>query len=235
DHPGLAGLAGAAATAARPVGIAVTIGLVVRALELRGVIGGGPPAFRGEGDALDHRTPLFPRSLAPSRLRWRDAGVLLSLGGLAAFMALLWYRFDDPLAFSKVYSSVGWARTIDFDTAFKRQFFWLLRVGGLTNAANMALMLQGFLTVVMLALIPVVVRRLGWGYGLYSLVVILIPVAGSAEFLGAGRYAMAAFPCFAAGGLLLARRPRLGAAWALASVAGLAVMSSTFARWYFYG
>jgi hypothetical protein len=234
DRPWLAGLAGMVATAARPVGVAVTIALVVRALEIRGVIGGGPPAFRGTGDAAGHRTPLLPRTLALSRLRGRDAGVLLSLAGLGGYLAFLWNRFGDPLAFTRVYSAVGWARTIDVETAFKSRFFWLLRHGGFFDAANMALTLQGFLTVLMLVLVPVVVRRLGWGYGLYALIVILMPVAGSAEFLGMGRYTLAAFPCYAVGGALLARRPPLAAVWVTLSLVGLGVMSSCFARWYLY-
>lgn len=208
DHPWLAGLAGAVATASRPVGVAVTVGLAVRAVERRG-------GFR--------------------RLRWRDAGVLLSVAGLAAFMALLWYRFGDPLAMTKVYAADGWYRSVDLETALKLRWFRLLRDGGLLDAANLALTLQGFLTVVALALVPVAGRRFGWGYGVYALGVILIPLSGTSDFLSMGRYVLAAFPCFGAGAAVLASRRWLAAGWLGASAAGLAVMASTFARWYFYG
>ncbi|MGH8973344.1 MAG: mannosyltransferase family protein [Acidimicrobiia bacterium] len=206
DHPWLAGLAGAVATATRPVGVALALALVLRTLERRG--------FRG--------------------LRVRDAGVLLSVGGLAAYLAYQWWRFDDPLAFTRVYTAVGWSHQVDLETILKYRFFWLLRHGGLWDAPNMVLALQGVLTVTMLALVPVVVRRLGWAYGLYALIVIMMPAAGSDEFLGMGRYTLAAFPCFAAGGALLAARPRLAAVWLTLSVVLLGVMSSSFARWYFY-
>ena len=90
DHPWLAGSVGALAVATRPAGPAVVIGLAIRALELRGVIGGAPGHFlRGGGPAAaGHRTPLLPR-LHLRRLDWHDAGVLLSVLGLVAFCALL--------------------------------------------------------------------------------------------------------------------------------------------------
>jgi len=65
DHPLLAGLAGAVATAARPIGVVLIIALVVRALERRGAL------RPGGGGLVDWR-----------RLRWADAGVLLSVVGL---------------------------------------------------------------------------------------------------------------------------------------------------------
>ena len=234
DRPWLAGVAGAVATASRPVGIAVTIGLVVRALELRGVIGGGRPPFRGEGDA-EARASWLPTRLDLRRLRARDAGVLLSVAGLAGFMALLWYRFDDPFAFTKVYAADGWNRSVDVETALKLRYFRLIRDGGFGDVPNLFLTLQGILTVLALVLVPVVVRRFGWGYGLYTATVLVMPFLGSPEFLAMGRYLLAAFPCFAAGAAVLARRPRLAAGWMAASGAGLVVMNSLFARWYFLG
>src|SRR5581483_8340930 len=45
DHPWLAGAVGALAVATRPAGPAVVIGLTIRALELRGVLGGAPGHF----------------------------------------------------------------------------------------------------------------------------------------------------------------------------------------------
>lgn len=71
DRPALAGLAGAVATAARPVGVVLVVALAVRALERRGW-----------------------------RPRRADAGVLLSVLGLGAWCLYLWSRFGDPLAFA---------------------------------------------------------------------------------------------------------------------------------------
>ncbi|MDP8938663.1 MAG: hypothetical protein M3O23_13210 [Actinomycetota bacterium] len=72
DRPWLAGLAGAVATAARPIGVVLIVALVVRVLE------------RGQ------------------RPTWRSAGVLLSGLGLGAFSVYLWVRFGDPLAFGTI-------------------------------------------------------------------------------------------------------------------------------------
>src|SRR5581483_5733858 len=50
---------------------------------------------------------------------------------------------------------------------------------------------QALFTVVGVALIPLVVRRLGWGYGAYTAVALLMPAVPSANFLGMGRYILA--------------------------------------------
>src|SRR5262249_47237872 len=70
DRPILAGLLGAVATATRPVGVALVVGLVVRALERRG--------------------------WSLQKLRARDAGLLLSTLGVGGYLGYLWIRFGDP-------------------------------------------------------------------------------------------------------------------------------------------
>ena len=72
DRPVLAGLAGAVATAARPLGVVLIVGLAVRALERRGALGTSAGGLRS---LVDRRR----------RARWADAGVLLSVLGLAAW------------------------------------------------------------------------------------------------------------------------------------------------------
>ncbi|MFM8862079.1 MAG: hypothetical protein ACKOIA_06460, partial [Acidimicrobiia bacterium] len=76
DHAVLAGLAGAVATATRPVGIALVLGLVAVALWRRHAV------ERTDG----HRLPR----LVWNRLRPADAGVLLSAAGLVGYMTYLW-------------------------------------------------------------------------------------------------------------------------------------------------
>ena len=90
-----------------------------------------------------------------------------------------------------------------------------------------------------------VVRRLGWGYGAYTAVALLMPAVPSANFLGMGRYILAAFPCFAVvaaamGGVLTPgklRRPKLrlqlAAIWLVVSTIGLGFMMTLYARWWF--
>jgi hypothetical protein len=225
DRPVLAGLAGIVATAGRPVGVAVAAALVVRALERRGCFEGG---FRGRG--LGDRL---------RRLRLVDAGVLLSGLGLVAFALLLWSRFDDPLAFTKVSGAPGWDKSFDLETLLKLHLFRLLRSYGL-NIVTFWLVVQGLVAVVGLALVPAVVRRFGWGYGVYVLVSLGIAFASTRDFIGMGRYALAAFPAFAAAGDLLLgwRDHRPSLRWVpgatLAVSGGLLLwMVSLFARWYF--
>jgi hypothetical protein len=64
-------------------------------------------------------------------------------------------------------------------------------------------------TVGALALVWPTARRLGWGYGIYTLAMVGMPAMGSKDFMGMGRYLLAAFPLFLTLALLLRERPRL--------------------------
>jgi hypothetical protein len=218
DLPVLAGLAGAVATAARPVGAAVVIGLVVRVLEREGVLVGSPfsratplasiPA-PSDGGALVTVTPpatriaWLPRRLDLGRLRGRDAGVLLSAGGLVAYAAYLGSRFGEPLAFEQVSGAKGWEQTPGIHTWFK------LALGSRLlhppyDRLDVALFAQAAVTIAALVLVPLVVRRFGWGYAAYVVTVLLIPAISTKDFGGMGRYVLAAFPCTAVVGVWLA-------------------------------
>jgi hypothetical protein len=255
DKPLLAGLAGVVATAARPVGVAVCVLLVVRVLELRGVFPGGRPAALVDpppladrpppiADPRGHRLPLLPRRVdlsAVRRLRAADLGVVLSVLGLVGFMALLAVRFDEPLAFAKVGGAAGWWKGIGWDVFLKVHLFRLLQAFGL-NIVTFWLVAQGLFGVIALGAIPAVVRRFGWAYGAYVLVAIGIAFAETRDFIGMGRYVLAALPAFAALADVLLR-------WSAGAMGGLrrwlpalvvAVngalalwMVSLFSRWYF--
>jgi hypothetical protein len=62
------------------------------------------------------------------------------------------------------------------------------------------------LTVIAVVMVWVVFRRLGWGYGLYVLAMIGGAMLSTKDFVGMGRYVIAAFPCFAAMATVLADR-----------------------------
>lgn len=189
DHLLLAGLAGAAATATRLVGLAVVVGLVVGVLERREVVTWGP----------DRR----PR-LHLGRLHRRDGWVLLSVSGLAAWSLYLWARFGDPLLFSTVQES--WGQQSGPKTWLKRDFFATLyhRPG---EFYSQGLAIQALFGLAVLATIPAVVRRFGGRYGAYVGALVLVPAVGSQDFQGLGRYLLGAFPAFAVAGALLAERP----------------------------
>lgn len=205
DRPVLAGIAGMVACAGRPVGLAVLAGLVAVTLQRRGRL---------------------------QALRLRDAGVLLAGLGFVAYIAYLAWQFDAPLAFAKVQTAEGWNRQISLEMILKVDFYRRWRDFGVT-LVTVVLTFQALLSIAALALVPVVWRRLGWGYAVYVLAVLGLPLATSSDFLAMGRYLLPAFPVFAVAGDLLARRPRPQVAGVLAVNAALLVWLTTlFARWF---
>ena len=234
DHPVLAGLVGAVATATRPVGIALIIGLVAVALWRRHAI------ERGDGQRL-------PR-LRWNRIRPGDAGVLLSLGGLLGYMTFLGVRFGRPFAFDEVQQAQGWDQASGPRTWFKVVWFqqiknlpqwawdWLQHGDGMRFQQvqyAVTVILQGTLVLGFLVLAWLVWRRLGWGYGLYCFAMLGIALVGTKDFQGTGRYLLATFPCFAVLGGLLADRPRLRWAWWIVSGGLLAMWAFAFGRGYY--
>lgn len=187
-----AGVVGALAVATRPFGIAVAVGLVVRTLELLARDAGGT----GWRDVV----------AAVRRVRLRHAGVLLAFGGLAAWMVYLGTAFGDPLAFVADEASPGWNQGVGPRTWLKVAYFGFLLHGHLRMWLSVSVQALACLLVVLL--VPRVARRFGLGYAFYTVVVIAIPILGTKDFLGAGRYALAAFPALVAGGDWLAGRSR---------------------------
>jgi len=205
-HPWLAGVVGALATAARPTGIVLVVGLAVRAYERRRRLNGetGGPV-------------------------WRDAGVLLSGLGLTAFCLYQWRKFGDPFAFITVQSA--WGQESGPHTWLKIRFFQDLR--GLPHRnllASVSYLAHPVLTLGALALVPRVFRRFGYGYGVYALLMVLVPAVSTKNFFGMGRYLLAAFPCFAVAGEGLAERPRLAAAVYGVCALGLVILTAAYSQ-----
>lgn len=244
DRPLLAGLAGAVATLSRPVGIAVVVGLAVRTLERRGVL---PevclpklrPRNAAAGDttssiatsgiaAAGDTTPPGTQRRSPggarSTLRPTDGFVLLSVSGLAAYCYFLWNRFGDPFLFSD--AEAYWGQGTGPSTWFKVALYEQLR-DHWDSAFTWGLVVQGFVALAALATVPLVARRFGWGYAAYLLVVLAVPVVGTKDFQGLGRYGIAAFPVFALLGEVLADRPARERGFALAC-SGLALVIAGF-------
>ena len=222
-HPWLAGLVGILATAGRPVGIAVLVGLVVRTLEIRA----------GEASGSGQRRLPFRALLDGWRyLRLTDAGVLLSGLGLAGWCTYLWLTYGDPFAFVAVESAPGWDQGSGWRTWLKVSLLGQILHGHPQTAV--ACLLQGLICLAAVLLLGRVWRRFGWGYLVYTLVVIGIPILGSKDFMGCGRYLLAAFPVFAAGADLLVTtryrwlRPVVFVVFAAGLVAGTALYATGF-------
>ncbi|MGD9798463.1 MAG: mannosyltransferase family protein [Acidimicrobiia bacterium] len=206
DRPLAAGLVGALATATRVVGPALVVGLLLRGWERSRVPG--------------NRLP-----------RWWAPALVLSAAGVAAYCAYLGSRFGSPLAFVEQTGVPGWDQAAGPRTWFKIRFMEeMLDTTGAIRLRNLA-HLAAFATA--LAFTPRVVRRFGWAYGAYVALVLVVPGLSSKNFLGLGRYALAAFPAFAAAGDLLAGRPRLRVVALTGSAACLVVTTSLFARGFY--
>lgn len=232
DRPVLAGVAGALATAARPVGLAVVLGLWILALERKGVW----HVLRARVRAGGTRAQSPIAAMAPSwravrsRFRVADLGVLLAPAGLAAFCLFLWARFDRPFAFLDTAGAPGWDQPPGFHTWFKVLFFKGLAHGP-WNGGHMGHLLVNFLaTVVVAAFIPSVFRRLGVGYGVFVIVAVVATAVSTKDFVGMGRYTLAAFPCFAVAAEVLSRRPWLARAVLAVSGVGLLMLAELHAR-----
>jgi hypothetical protein len=190
DAPILAGLVGIAATATRLVGVALLVGLVVGVLERRG--------------AFEEGRWHLPRRVSLRCLRPRDAGVALAAGGLLAWMAWLWHRFGDPFLFSSVQAE--WGQETSLRTIFKMDFAWQL-LRGTDHVYAYGLLVQALLALGVLLLLPAVRRRFGLRYAAYTAVLVALPLVGSQDFQGTGRYLIGAFPAFAVVGCWMAERP----------------------------
>jgi hypothetical protein len=205
DHPCLAGLVGALATAARPTGIVLVLALAVRAYERRRQMG-------------DDAKPV-----------WWDAGVLLSALGLVGFCLYQWRRFGDPFTFVTIQSA--WDQESGIRTWLKLRFFEDLGTLGDRNVlASLSYLAHPVLTFGALALVPRVFRRFGYGYGVYALLIILVPAISTKNFFGMSRYLLAAFPCFAVLGEMLAERPRVAKVVYPVAAAGLVALTAAYSQ-----
>jgi hypothetical protein len=248
DQPVLAGLAGAVASATRPIGAAVVIGLLVRALERDGVLTGSPftraslaaarsrtaaPAGAASPPAPEPEPiPWLPRRVDWRRFRPGSLAVLLAVVGLLAYVVYLALRFDEPFAFEQVSGARGWEQRPGVRTWFKFALGSRL-VHPPYGRLDVGLLAQGLLTLGALALVPAVLRRFGWGYAAYVVAVVLLPALATKDFGGMGRYALAAFPCFAVVGSWLTGSRRRAAVYLGVSSVLLATCAAQYARWVY--
>ncbi|MEA2717345.1 MAG: hypothetical protein QOI99_1662 [Actinomycetota bacterium] len=209
DHPGWAGLAAAVATATRPVGMALVIGLWVRTLERRGLLKRPENQDRSLGAVVGQLRP--------------DAGVLLAPLGLVAYCAYLWVRFGNPLAF--VSAEGGWRQSPGLRTWLKIDWFRRMLRRPYLNPPHVHLAANALVTLLALGLVGLVFRRVGAGYGMFVLALLVGSAVSTSDFVGMGRYVTAAFPLFGVLGERLGERPRLAAA-VLVSSAVLAVVTT---------
>jgi hypothetical protein len=160
--------------------------------------------------------------------RLSGLGVLIAFSGLGAFLITQWSAVGNPFAFLLEGAST-WGHGLDLTTVLKvqdwtaDQSLWPLSIS------------QGIVTVAALSMIPVVRRRFGWAYAIYTAGVILVPVILRPTIIGAARYVLVAFPLFAAVGPLLRKLGTWSAVVVGLSIALFIEYTSLFSRWFFVG
>jgi hypothetical protein len=231
DHPVAAGLVGFVALAARPTGTAVLIGLVAVALERRGVLTRDPADVKVSGRGWTRERARW--QVHRDRFRARDAGVLLAAGGLLSYMLFCLTQFDDAFAFATVQKAPGWNQPVGLRTWIKIDFFGHMLHD--SPGFSIRLLAQALLTLGFLVAALLVLRRFGWGYAVYALAIVIIPMLGTGDFQGMGRYLLGCFPVFAAAGDWLAapHRQLLRRGALIVSATGLIALTSLFARGYY--
>ena len=201
-------LLAAVATATRPVAPAIVAGLFFRHWELK----------RAQGRPLQAV----------------DALLLLSAAGMGAYVAFLWWKFGDPLAFARVQSAPGWDHTPGWRTWLKLRFFAVMS-GRLPVPIKITYALHAGLGIGALLLAIRLRRMIGWGYALYVALAMGIPLIANKDFFPVGRYVVGAFPCAAALASLWADRPALRSAWLAASAVMFAFLAAQYGRGVFVG
>jgi len=237
DRIVLATALGAIATATRPVGLAVVIGLVARELERQGVFSSPRLDRVRVAQLTPSATPAPAGAREPlirfdfTKLRARSALPLLSVAGLVSYVIYLGAKFDEPFAFVTAERAPGWDLKPGPHTWFKVDFFdRLIHFPHMGPWHTAGLLVQAVLAIGVLTLTLRVGRKFGWGYAIYVVVVLAIPLVGSKDFQGVGRYCLAAFPAFAVMGQFLAERRQLATGVLIVSAVGLGLFCSSFAR-----
>src|SRR5207245_2656172 len=112
--------------------------------------------------------------------------------GIVAWCAWLACRFGNPFAFIETEGSRGWDRAPGIHTWLKLHLLHgLLRDG---PVPWLAYIIQVALCLAFVCAIPAVWRRFGRGYGIYTAAAVLAPALSTDDFMGTGRYLLAAFP-----------------------------------------
>jgi hypothetical protein len=169
---------------------------------------------------------------SPRDLRWSDARILLAFGGFVAWCGFLWVRFGDPLLWEDIQSVPGWDQGSGPATWFK-VFLLEQMVGDANSPFTWSKVAQGLLALGIVVLVPWIARRFGWAYAAFTLGAVMLPIIGTKDFMGTGRYVLVAFPAFALVGEWLSERRSMRLTWLVSSGLLLIFLTTLFARGHY--
>jgi Mannosyltransferase (PIG-V) len=175
-----------------------------------------------------HQRVMWSETWSGVRAHWSELTLISAIPlGLLAYVAFLKLNFDRPMAFIEVQAAWG-RQNVGPVAVIARETRALLSTGltkgDLSRVLNMGLLFG------VLALVPFIWRRLGGGYALYVLILLLVPVSSSAMSLL--RYALTLFPVF----ILLAgwgRRATVDRMVLASFAVGLGALTVIFVNWVF--
>lgn len=200
-----AGLVGTAATATRPTGLMLVPALVVLVLQRSDAVRlESPDHARSPDDRWIDRARSTGRRLRGlridvSRLHARHLGVLLSLGGVGAYMVFLYRHTGDPLYFWTIQrTDYGHPPVRLLSTWLKARFFLdptreVHHVGDVLNEA-----VSTVVVLCSIAASPLIGRRFGWAYGVLMFAISSNVWLAASWFAPGGRYLLPVIPFLAA-------------------------------------
>ena len=208
DQPLLAGLAGAGAAATRPIGVAVAVGLLLRAIERRG----GLPAR-----AADQSSSIAAKLGIPARLNLRvlrpaRPGRAAGAGGADRVVGVAVDALRRPVRRTRRSRRRG-TRPRGRTPGSRSGSAGSCSTASTPGIASGSSCRRSSPLVALVA-VPFVARRFGAAYGAYTLFAVGLAALATKDFQGMGRYMLGAFPLFALAGALLAERPRAACAGA---------------------
>lgn len=186
--------------------------------------------LRSQGWRWDrlHAPGMWRTFWARVKAHWPEALLTVAIPlGLVLFMAFLKFNFDRPFAF--IETQAAWNRQqIGPIAVLTRELDKLadfeLNKGELSRLMNVGAVLA------VLATVPFIWRRLGEGYALYVMILVLIPTSSAVASMI--RYVLVLFPVF----ILLGWWGRWHAVDRIVLTAfavGLGVLTAVFANWIF--
>ncbi len=206
-------LAGVLASATRINGVLVGAFILFEAFWQKGIrFFPKPWSARSQIDLLRKDIGILPQA------KKGILAAILSLLGLAAYMAYLYREFGDPLAFLHVQEN--WGRSVGFD--------WLLRV-----LQDHSQKLDILFTIIFIPIVIITFFKFRPSYGLFTLLSFMIPLV-SGSLLSMRRFVIVIVPCY----ILLALWGKKQ--WVDRLIIGISLPMQAyfvvlFSHWYFAG